>query len=905
MRSGDAGDRFGDGRAGVLRAVRQRYPAGDAAALRALLARAATPRRASAPPRGARAGGDGAPDLGTHGARHGRRVSRAARLMRVALAAARDAARVGRDARVRARAARTDAARRARLELVAGRRAARRAAARAARGARRPRASPVSRRGAAPPRRTSRWCTTPIHLRFPALVLARDGRILARSSRRRCTAAPRGVLVSDPRVADDCSRCSASRRSAFASSRSATTRDPVRRAVGRAQRPYVSTPEPPAAQRSRRRCTPRGPRCAERRARSRADRTGRPARARAVRAPAPARSRFSATSTRRRSRSAIAARSPTCSRRSPKASASRRSRQPSPARRSSRRRRRVPAIVAPFAQTFAPGDVRALASLLDGVARDPARRARTRRRGRRQPAGVYLGSVRGFDGRRLSRGGMSLTVLGRGARSRCARVRRAACLPGRRPRRRRRRTSARCAPIAIVVNGDALRARPRAAHRQAAACWCPSCGSTARWDHRVARRAPIVASAPSKRIVDHRRLAAARPSMPASYVMDAPAAEIDGATYVPLRFVADSLGAQVSYDAKAERVEVTSLGRRPHAGPRTAHAGRLDADRRHRQRGRPELRTRIAHDHPGPSARTIAITSDAKIIVQDVVTRTATPASLARRARRRRGRASCCARTAASIRSSLRYASRAGTIAAVSPSAFVLQSGYVVTPDKSTDDHAQRSARDARRPQGRRQRHGSPQSGHRREAPDHGLARDAADADAGRRRAHHGLQRRRAGRAARRRVLHRHDARHARRRARPSTSAPTCKACPCRRIGASPGRTRRSTRCPSGVNFGRTSIYGHLTVGATTAPRAEAPQLLVVYDDAAADRRHRAVVRPDRQQQQTVDLRDVPHADGRRHQRLVGAPGGQRPRRHAVRDPHRHLRDLQSQRSARRRSGQR
>jgi hypothetical protein len=35
-------------------------------------------------------------------------------------------------------------------------------------------------------------------------------------------------------------------------------------------------------------------------------------------------------------------------------------------------------------------------------------------------------------------------------------------------------------------------------------------------------------------------------------------------------------------------------------------------------------------------------------------------------------------------------------------------------------------------------------------------------------------------------------------------------------------------KVPEGVNFGRTSIYGHLTVGATTAPRAEAPQLLVV-----------------------------------------------------------------------------
>ena len=48
-------------------------------------------------------------------------------------------------------------------------------------------------------------------------------------------------------------------------------------------------------------------------------------------------------------------------------------------------------------------------------------------------------------------------------------------------------------------------------------------------------------------------------------MMDTPAMEIDGATYVPLRFVADSLGAQVSYDPKASRVEVAStiVGRTP------------------------------------------------------------------------------------------------------------------------------------------------------------------------------------------------------------------------------------------------------------------------------------------------------------------------------------------------------
>ena len=110
--------------------------------------------------------------------------------------------------------------------------------------------------------------------------------------------------------------------------------------------------------------------------------------------------------------------------------------------------------------------------------------------------------------------------------------------------------------------------------------------------------------------------------------MDAPAREIDGATYVPLRFVADALGAQVSYDSKAQRGEVTSLvvGRTPGLEQHTPGGsmqivGTVSAVDLN---SAPETLTLTR----GPSVRTIAITSDARIVVQDVVTRTATPASL-------------------------------------------------------------------------------------------------------------------------------------------------------------------------------------------------------------------------------------------------------------------------------------
>jgi hypothetical protein len=81
--------------------------------------------------------------------------------------------------------------------------------------------------------------------------------------------------------------------------------------------------------------------------------------------------------------------------------------------------------------------------------------------------------------------------------------------------------------------------------------------------------------------------------------------------------------------------------------------------------------------------RTVSITSNARIELQDVVARTSTPAQLTdvhvgdavSVIVLRDGRVDSVV---------VRYASRIGSIAAVSPSQFVLDSGFVVTPDKST-----------------------------------------------------------------------------------------------------------------------------------------------------------------------------------------------------------------------------
>ena len=181
--------------------------------------------------------------------------------------------------------------------------------------------------------------------------------------------------------------------------------------------------------------------------------------------------------------------------------------------------------------------------------------------------------------------------------------------------------------IAIVVNGEELPSDP-APRVVGGRLLVPVVRIYSALGISVAREGDqLVASAPSRRIVLH---VGSRFALVDAHriALDSPATEIGGATYVPLRFVADSLGAQVSYDAKAERVEVTSLvvGRTPgleqHTpGGSTQIVGTVSAIDLN---SAPESITVTR----GPSVRTVAITSDAKIQVQDVVTRTATPASL-------------------------------------------------------------------------------------------------------------------------------------------------------------------------------------------------------------------------------------------------------------------------------------
>jgi hypothetical protein len=377
--------------------------------------------------------------------------------------------------------------------------------------------------------------------------------------------------------------------------------------------------------------------------------------------------------------------------------------------------------------------------------------------------------------------------------------------------------------IAIIVNGEEL-ARDPAPRRVGGRVLVPIVRIYSALGINVARDgATLVASAPSKRITV--TVGSSRATVDTrTIMMDSPAIEIDGATYVPLRFVADSLGAQVTYDPKAERVEVSSsvVGRAPGLEQHTpggstqivGTVSAVDLD------SAPETVTVTR----GPGVRTIAITSDARIVVQDVVTRTSTPASLkdvhvgdaVSVILRRDGRVDEVV---------ARYASRAGIIAAVSPSAFVLQNGYVVTPDKSTDItlNGQTAAVGDLKVGDNATVRLNPDTGEKRQiivarasptTPGPAGAAQITDV---------AISAKGALRAGDAFTVTLHGTPGGRAAFDIGTYL-TGIALP----ETQPGTYSTRYTVPPGVNFSRTTVYGHLTVGATEAPRAEAAQLVAV-----------------------------------------------------------------------------
>jgi hypothetical protein len=167
-------------------------------------------------------------------------------------------------------------------------------------------------------------------------------------------------------------------------------------------------------------------------------------------------------------------------------------------------------------------------------------------------------------------------------------------------------------------------------------------------------------------------------------VLDARAIDVSGRTYVPLRLLKAALGATAVYDQRGAKVQILSalIGRAVGAEERRADGGvtingvvaAVDAN------SSPPSVTLTQ----GAESRTISINSDAKIFVEDVTVHSQVKADLSD-LRVGDRLAAILAKDGRVIEVHDFYSSDNGTISAVSAFAVVLQNGKVVQPAKNTD----------------------------------------------------------------------------------------------------------------------------------------------------------------------------------------------------------------------------
>ncbi len=166
--------------------------------------------------------------------------------------------------------------------------------------------------------------------------------------------------------------------------------------------------------------------------------------------------------------------------------------------------------------------------------------------------------------------------------------------------------------------------------------------------------------------------------------LDSPVTEYKDALYLPLRFLSAALGATVNFDQHAGRVEIVSayIGRNNDATQSRAGGGtsvqgvvaEVDAD------SAPPSITVVESGHP----RTISITSDAKVYVEDVTVHTQMHAQISD-IRVGDQLLVVLLHDGRVAEVHAYYKSQSGTISALSPVAFVLANGRVVTPGRSTE----------------------------------------------------------------------------------------------------------------------------------------------------------------------------------------------------------------------------
>jgi hypothetical protein len=166
--------------------------------------------------------------------------------------------------------------------------------------------------------------------------------------------------------------------------------------------------------------------------------------------------------------------------------------------------------------------------------------------------------------------------------------------------------------------------------------------------------------------------------------LDGRSVDISGTTYVPLRLLKAALGATAVYDQRGAKVQIVS-----------AFIGRaLGAEERHADGGMTVNGVVAAVDvnssppsvtlTQGAESRTISINSDAKIFIEDVTVHSQVKADLSD-VRVGDRLAAILAKDGRVVELHDFYSSDNGTISALSPFAVVLQNGRVVQPAKSTE----------------------------------------------------------------------------------------------------------------------------------------------------------------------------------------------------------------------------
>jgi hypothetical protein len=165
--------------------------------------------------------------------------------------------------------------------------------------------------------------------------------------------------------------------------------------------------------------------------------------------------------------------------------------------------------------------------------------------------------------------------------------------------------------------------------------------------------------------------------------LDSPAVDLNGTTFVPLRFIADALGATATYDGRAQRVEIVSALVGRNVGEQSGPNGGIRIRGVVSEVDRNVAPPTVTVNERG-AERTISMNSDAKIYVEDVTINSQLRGGLEDL---RVGDALLVvlAKDGRVLELHDFFRSQSGTIAAVSPASFVLAGGIVVTPASSTE----------------------------------------------------------------------------------------------------------------------------------------------------------------------------------------------------------------------------